>query len=77
MIVAPVTTDAGDTLDLIRVAKSAGVRVSVLPRLLEVVGSSVEFDDVDGLTMLGVPPLRPHPLLARCSSARSTSSARR
>jgi exopolysaccharide biosynthesis polyprenyl glycosylphosphotransferase len=54
VILAPVTTDARDTLDLVRVAKSVGVRVSVLPRLFEVVGSSVEFDHVDGLTMLGV-----------------------
>jgi exopolysaccharide biosynthesis polyprenyl glycosylphosphotransferase len=54
VIVAPVTTDACDTLDLIRVAKSLGVRVSLLPRLFEVVGSAVEFDHVDGLTMLGV-----------------------
>ncbi len=30
------------------------MRVSLLPRLLEVVGSSVEFDHVEGLTMLGV-----------------------
>ena len=30
------------------------MRVSVLPRMLEVVGSSVEFDQLDGLTMLGV-----------------------
>lgn len=54
VIVAPVTTDAADTLDLIRAAKAAGVRVSVLPRLFEVVGSAVEFDHIDGLTMLGV-----------------------
>jgi exopolysaccharide biosynthesis polyprenyl glycosylphosphotransferase len=54
VIVAPVTTDARDTMDLIRVAKQLGVRVSVLPRLFEVVGSSVEFDHIDGLTMLGV-----------------------
>jgi exopolysaccharide biosynthesis polyprenyl glycosylphosphotransferase len=54
VILAPVTTDAADTLHLIRVAKGLGVRVSVLPRLFEVVGSSVEFDHVDGLTMLGV-----------------------
>jgi exopolysaccharide biosynthesis polyprenyl glycosylphosphotransferase len=54
VIFAPTTTDAADTLDLIRVAKSAGVRVSVLPRLFEAVGSSVEFDQLDGLTMLGV-----------------------
>jgi len=31
-----------------------GVRVSVLPRLLEVVGSSVEFDDLHGVTVMGV-----------------------
>jgi lipopolysaccharide/colanic/teichoic acid biosynthesis glycosyltransferase len=30
------------------------VRVSVLPRIFEVVGSAVEFDDVDGMTMLGI-----------------------
>jgi exopolysaccharide biosynthesis polyprenyl glycosylphosphotransferase len=54
VIVAPVSTDAADTLELIRMAKAVGTRVSVLPRLFEVVGSSVEFDDLDGMTMLGV-----------------------
>src|SRR5829696_789092 len=54
VIIAPVSTDAADTLELIRLVKAVGVRVSLLPRLLEVVGSSVEFDNVDGLTMLGV-----------------------
>jgi exopolysaccharide biosynthesis polyprenyl glycosylphosphotransferase len=54
VIIAPVSTDAVDTLELIRLVKAVGVRVSLLPRLLEVVGSSVEFDNVDGLTMLGV-----------------------
>jgi exopolysaccharide biosynthesis polyprenyl glycosylphosphotransferase len=53
IIIAPTTTDTG-VVDLIRVAKGAGVRVSVLPRMFEVVGSAVEFDDVDGMTMLGV-----------------------
>jgi exopolysaccharide biosynthesis polyprenyl glycosylphosphotransferase len=56
VIIAPATTDAGDVVELIRVAKAAGVRVSVLPRMLEVVGSTVEFEDIDGMTMLGVPP---------------------
>jgi exopolysaccharide biosynthesis polyprenyl glycosylphosphotransferase len=56
IIVAPTTADAGGVVELIRIAKAAGVRVSVLPRMLEVVGSSVEFEDVDGLTMLGVRP---------------------
>ena len=56
VIIAPTTTDARGVGDLIRIAKAADVRVSVLPRMFEVVGSAVEFDDVDGLTMLGVRP---------------------
>ena len=54
IIIAPTTTDTRHVVDLIRAAKSIGVRVSVLPRMFEVVGSAVEFDDVDGMTMLGV-----------------------
>jgi len=42
------------TLDFVREAKSGGVRVSLLPRILEVVGSTIEVDDVNGLTLLGV-----------------------
>jgi len=42
------------TLDFVREAKSTGVRVSLLPRILEVVGSTIEVDDVNGLTLLGV-----------------------
>ena len=46
---------AGDhKLEGIRAAKALGVAVSVLPRLTEVVGSSVEFDHLAGLTVLGV-----------------------
>jgi lipopolysaccharide/colanic/teichoic acid biosynthesis glycosyltransferase len=41
-------------LDLMRTLKAIGVRVSVLPRLLEVVGSSIEFDDLHGVTLMGV-----------------------
>lgn len=54
IIIAPTTTDTRHVVDLIRVSKSVGVRVSVLPRMFEVVGSAVEFDDVDGMTMLGI-----------------------
>ena len=46
--------DGGETLNLVRTLKAVGVRVSVLPRLLEVVGSSVEFDDLHGVTVMGV-----------------------
>jgi exopolysaccharide biosynthesis polyprenyl glycosylphosphotransferase len=42
------------TLDFVREAKGIGARVSLLPRVLEVVGSSIEVDDVHGLTLLGV-----------------------
>ena len=54
IILALSTTDTSDVTELIRVAKAVGVRVSVLPRMFEAVGTSVEFDDVDGMTMLGV-----------------------
>jgi exopolysaccharide biosynthesis polyprenyl glycosylphosphotransferase len=53
-IVAPGSADAGEMLDLMRTLKAIGVRVSVLPRLLEVVGSSIEFDDLHGVTLMGV-----------------------
>jgi exopolysaccharide biosynthesis polyprenyl glycosylphosphotransferase len=56
IIIAPTTADAAGVVELIRIAKACGVRVSVLPRMLEVVGSAVEFEDVDGLTVLGVRP---------------------
>jgi exopolysaccharide biosynthesis polyprenyl glycosylphosphotransferase len=46
--------DAGETLNLVRTLKAVDVRVSVLPRMLEVVGSAVEFDDLHGVTLLGV-----------------------
>jgi exopolysaccharide biosynthesis polyprenyl glycosylphosphotransferase len=56
VVIAPTTADSEQLLDAIRLAKALGVKVSVLPRLFEVVGSSVSFDDVEGLVLLGVPP---------------------
>jgi exopolysaccharide biosynthesis polyprenyl glycosylphosphotransferase len=53
-VIAPRSADAGEMLNLVRTLKAVGVRVSVLPRLLEVVGSSVEFDDLHGVTVMGV-----------------------
>jgi exopolysaccharide biosynthesis polyprenyl glycosylphosphotransferase len=43
-----------DGLDLVRRTAAAGVKVSIVPRLFEVVGSAVEFDAVGDLTVLGV-----------------------
>jgi exopolysaccharide biosynthesis polyprenyl glycosylphosphotransferase len=54
VIVAPDGHDQDEILHAIRLIKAYGLKVTVLPRLLEVVGSSSIFEDVDGLTMLGL-----------------------
>jgi exopolysaccharide biosynthesis polyprenyl glycosylphosphotransferase len=53
-IVAPAGGEAADMLDLVRTLKAVGIRVSVVPMLLQVIGSSVEFDDLHGVTLMGV-----------------------
>ncbi|MFL5845933.1 MAG: sugar transferase [Solirubrobacteraceae bacterium] len=63
VIVAPDGAEPGIVLDVVSRAKLLGVNVSVLPRVCEVIGSSVEFDDLGGLTLLGVRPFK----LARSS----------
>jgi exopolysaccharide biosynthesis polyprenyl glycosylphosphotransferase len=56
VIVGPLASDPpADLLEVIRVAKAIGLRVSLIPRLFEVIGSAVAFDELDGLTILGVP----------------------
>ena len=54
VIIAPSSRTSDELLNTIRVVKALGVKVSVLPRLFEVVGSSFELDDIDGITMLGL-----------------------
>jgi exopolysaccharide biosynthesis polyprenyl glycosylphosphotransferase len=54
VIIASDGHDQEVILHAIRLVKALGVKVSVLPRLLEVVGSSSTFDDVDGITLLGL-----------------------
>jgi exopolysaccharide biosynthesis polyprenyl glycosylphosphotransferase len=54
VIVTHTDSNAGDVLDTIRVFKSRGIKVSVLPTLFDVLGSAVEFDDIGGATLLGV-----------------------
>jgi exopolysaccharide biosynthesis polyprenyl glycosylphosphotransferase len=54
VIVVPGHAGGDQVMRAVRRVKATGVRVSLLPRLLEVVGSSVEFDELDGLTLLGV-----------------------
>jgi exopolysaccharide biosynthesis polyprenyl glycosylphosphotransferase len=54
VLLAPRTADGDGVLDAIRLVKGLGVKVSLLPRIFEVVESSVEFDDLDGVTLMGV-----------------------
>src|SRR5688572_27871468 len=54
VIVTHTDADAGDMIDTIRIFKSRGIKVSVLPTLFDVLGSAVEFDDIGGATLLGV-----------------------
>jgi exopolysaccharide biosynthesis polyprenyl glycosylphosphotransferase len=54
VVIEPSEPDPQATLDFVREAKGTGARVSLLPRILEVVGSSIEIDDVHGITLLGV-----------------------
>jgi exopolysaccharide biosynthesis polyprenyl glycosylphosphotransferase len=52
VIVAP--DDTQESFEAIRLIKSMGVKISVLPRMFEVVGSAFELDEVDGVTLLGI-----------------------
>jgi exopolysaccharide biosynthesis polyprenyl glycosylphosphotransferase len=54
VIVIPTSADPETMLDAISRAIAVGVKVSVVPRIFEVMGSSVEFDEVGGTTLLGV-----------------------
>jgi exopolysaccharide biosynthesis polyprenyl glycosylphosphotransferase len=50
----PTTADSETMLDAVGRTTAIGVKVSIVPRLLEVVGSAVEFDTIGGVTVLGV-----------------------
>jgi len=56
IIIAPGESLLGnEVVDVIRAAKATGLRVSLLPDILATVGSSVVFDDLGGIVLLGVP----------------------
>jgi exopolysaccharide biosynthesis polyprenyl glycosylphosphotransferase len=54
VIIAPRNDGQEQILDAIRLVKALGVKVSVVPRLLEVVGSASTVDEIDGVWILGV-----------------------
>lgn len=54
LIIGPHSLTNAMTFELLEAARAVGTRVSLLPDMLEVVGSSVDFDDLYGVTLLGV-----------------------
>ena len=54
ILVVPSQTNPQVTLDVIRATKALGVRISIVPHVFDVVGHSVVFDDLGGMTLLGV-----------------------
>ena len=54
-----------DALDVLRRCKEMAIKVSVLPEMFDALGPSVEIDDVEGVTLLGINP----PVLGRSSRA--------
>jgi exopolysaccharide biosynthesis polyprenyl glycosylphosphotransferase len=65
VIVTSEGMDENELIDVLRRCKRAGLPVSVLPQIFDVMGRSVEIDDVEGVTMLGLAP----PVLSRSSRA--------
>jgi exopolysaccharide biosynthesis polyprenyl glycosylphosphotransferase len=54
VVVAPEQEGGDEVVDIIRLATACGVRVAVLPRMLEVMGTAVVFDDLGGQVLLEV-----------------------
>ena len=53
----------GQALDVVRRCKPLAIKVSLLPQVFDALGPSVEIDDVEGVTLLGINP----PVLGRSS----------
>jgi exopolysaccharide biosynthesis polyprenyl glycosylphosphotransferase len=47
-----------DMLDLIRRLRDGGVQVDVVPRYFEIIGPRVDIHSVEGLSLIGLPPVR-------------------
>lgn len=54
VVIDPHVLPPGDMLDLVRAAKLVGVHVSLLPGVLDVVGTSVQLDELQGMTLMGL-----------------------
>lgn len=56
VVVADAEVEGEKLLDVLRACKSASVKVSLLPATGSALGPSVEVDDVQGITVLGINP---------------------
>ncbi len=65
IVLAPDHAEGEAMLDLVRLARESNLKVTILPRVLEVVGSEIEPDDLDGMTVLAVR----HSALSKSSKA--------
>ncbi|HET6997986.1 MAG TPA: sugar transferase, partial [Solirubrobacterales bacterium] len=63
IVVAHEDYDDGRLFSLLCRCRELGVKLSVLPQLFDALGPSVELDDVEGVTVLGITP----PVLPRSS----------
>jgi exopolysaccharide biosynthesis polyprenyl glycosylphosphotransferase len=58
VVIGPNQLSPQVTFELVQAIRRAGAKVSLLPDMLEVAGSNVEFDDLFGTTVLGVRDVR-------------------
>jgi exopolysaccharide biosynthesis polyprenyl glycosylphosphotransferase len=63
LVVAHEDFEEGALFDLLHGCRELNVKVSVIPQLFDALGPSVELDDIEGITVLGVNP----PVLPRSS----------
>jgi exopolysaccharide biosynthesis polyprenyl glycosylphosphotransferase len=63
VVIAREDFDGRALFDFLNRARELGVKVTVLPQLFDALGPSVEIDDVEGITVLGINP----PVLPRSS----------
>jgi exopolysaccharide biosynthesis polyprenyl glycosylphosphotransferase len=63
VVIARKDFDGRALFDFLNRARELGVKVTVLPQLFDALGPSVEIDDVEGITVLGINP----PVLPRSS----------
>jgi len=65
VIITPQGLDDAVLEELLRTCRALALKVSILPKLSDVLGPAVEVDDVEGITVLGINP----PWLPRSSRA--------